>query len=319
MVTRILAAAPLFFVASCAIDLEGPPKPPVLSPEAPAGPEAVSLLGDELFPTPLTDQRRAELEANFDHAWEDYTAAPQNEEAVIWAGRRLAYLGRYRDAVEVFTHGLEVHPASYKLLRHRGHRWVTLRRFDRAVTDLARAAELARGVPDEVEPDGAPNRFGIPTSTNQSNIYYHLGLANYLQGRFEEALAAYETCMGFSSTDDMRVATAYWTYMTCMRLGRADRAAEVLAPIHADLEILENTAYHALLLHYKGELTEEDVLRGIEPGTVQHSTRGYGLANRRLWEGDAEGARTRLETVLAGGFWPAFGHLAAEADLARLR
>mgnify|MGYP006178114509 CR=1 FL=1 len=54
------------------------------------------------------------------------------------------------------------------------------------VADLERAASLVRGRPDEVEPDGAPNRFNIPTSTLQSNIWYHLGLAYYMRGEFGE-------------------------------------------------------------------------------------------------------------------------------------
>ena len=53
-----------------------------------------------------------------------------------------------------------------------------------AIADLRRASQLVAGKPDEVEPDGAPNKAGIPRSTLQSNIWYHLGLAQYLRGDF---------------------------------------------------------------------------------------------------------------------------------------
>ena len=41
----------------------------------------------------------------------------------------------------------------------------------------------------KIEPDGQPNARNIPTSTLNSNIYYHLGLAQYLKGEFEAALS----------------------------------------------------------------------------------------------------------------------------------
>ena len=283
-----------------------------------AAPETTSLLGEPLHRAPLGDEALERLQANFERARSDYEADPRSEENLIWLGRRLAYLGRYRDAIAVYSHGLELHPRSYKLLRHRGHRYVSLRRFDLAIRDLARAAELTAGVEDEVEPDGAPNAFGIPTSTNQSNIWYHLGLAHYLSGHFEEARAAYETCMRFSVANDMRVATTYWLYMTLRRLGRAGEAQALAETIDADLAILENHAYHDLLLHFRGLRTAEEVLAGVDPASLDHETRSYGLANEKLWNGDVDGARPILRRIVSGPVWAAFGHIAAEADLARL-
>ena len=49
--------------------------------------------------------------------------------------------------------------------------------------------KLVAAKPDEVEPDGAPNARGIPRSTLQSNIWYHLGLAQYLAGDFDGILS----------------------------------------------------------------------------------------------------------------------------------
>ena len=42
--------------------------------------------------------------------------------------------------------------------RHRGHRYITMRQFDKAVADLSRAAELIEGKPDEPEPAADPSR-----------------------------------------------------------------------------------------------------------------------------------------------------------------
>ena len=84
-------------------------------------------------------------------------------------------------------------------------------------------------LPDEIEPDGAPNPAGIPTSTLHTNVWYHLGLAHYLQGEFEEALKAYKKCLEASTNNDMDVATLDWYYMTLKRLNRHEDAQALLA------------------------------------------------------------------------------------------
>ena len=54
--------------------------------------------------------------------------------------------------------------------------------------------------------------------------------------------------------DDMLVATSYWLYLSLRREGRDAEATDVLAPIHAKMDILENDTYHRLLLMFKGDL-----------------------------------------------------------------
>ena len=284
----------------------------------PEPPEATSLLGKPLYRMELSPETRAKLEANLAEAQARYDADPNDPENIIWLGRRLAYLWRYRDAIDVFSRGIELHPDNYKLYRHRGHRHITVRELDKAVADLEKAAELIEGVPDEIEPDGAPNAAGIPRSTSHSNIWYHLGLAYYLQGRFEDAARAYERCMEFSRVnDDMLVATADWQYMTYRRLGRDDDAARVLEEIREDMDILENTAYHKRLLMYKG-LVEPEELLDPNASELDLATQGYGVANWFFVNGDVEKARAILERVLKGKYWSAFGYIAAEADVKRL-
>lgn len=258
------------------------------------------------------------LEDDLAKAKADYDAHADSENAAIWYGRRLAYLGRYRDAITAFTNAIDKHPASYKLLRHRGHRYITVREFDKAIADLTRAAELARGVPDEIEPDGAPNSKNIPRSTNQSNIWYHLALAHYLKGDFKDALECWARCTVFSRVnDDMFVATIYWRYLSLRRLGRPDEAAEVLKWIKPDMDIFENHAYHRLLLMFKGKLTEAQVREGAADDAIADATIGYGMGAWKQVNGDADGARASFEQVLRGQNWAAFGFIAAEAEVAR--
>jgi len=285
--------------------------------EPPAG-VVTSLFGEPLYPMELSAERKAELEADLAEARANFDADPENEDNIIWLGRRLAYLWRYQDAIDVYTQGLSLHPESYRLYRHRGHRNISVRNFDGAVTDLEKAAELSDGVPDAIEVDGAPNAQGIPRSTTQSNIWYHLALAHYLKGDFDKAAAAYETCMEYSRVnDDMLVATADWQYMTLRRLGRDEDAAKVLEDIHEEMDVIENFAYHKRLLMYKGLVDPEELL---DPNAdeLDLATQGYGVANFYYVNGDVDKAREILDKVLEGKYWSAFGYIAAEADVKRM-
>jgi tetratricopeptide (TPR) repeat protein len=281
------------------------------------GREATSLLGKPLMRPEPAAESRAALEKNLADARAAYQRAPEDADAIIWLGRRLAYLGRYREAIEVFSEGARKHPNDARMYRHRGHRHITVREFDNAIRDLQRAAALERDQPDEIEPDGAPNRYNIPTSTLQSNIWYHLALAYYLKHDFEKALPAWRETLNVSRNDDMLVATSDWLYMTYRRLGRTQDAASVLSPIHKDMRILENEAYHKRLLMYKGEIQPDNVLAFDNPDPVQVATFGYGVANWYLYNGQRERANALFQRILEGRNWSAFGFIAAEAELAR--
>ncbi|HYI11524.1 MAG TPA: tetratricopeptide repeat protein [Thermoanaerobaculia bacterium] len=247
-----------------------------------------------------------------------YDKSPSDADAIIWLGRRTAYLGEYQKAIDIFTEGVKKHPKDARMLRHRGHRWITLRQFDRAIADLTKAAELERGKKDEIEPDGLPNDRNIPLTTLQSNIWYHLGLAHYLRGEFDQALAAYRTCMELSKNPDGVVSASHWLYMTLRRLGRPEEAERVLEPISSDMEVIENAAYHKLLLMYRGEIAPEE-FAGEDPSSVDGATILYGVGNWHLYNGQAERARPVFERVTSGKQWASFGFIAAESDLHRLQ
>lgn len=297
-------------LASCATV----PEP---SQQRPESAEARSLLGSWLVPPPLPDAVRAERESQLSRARTHLENAEASVESWVWVGRRLAYLGRYRDAIDTYGEALEWWPADPHLYRHRGHRWITLRRFDLAVDDFEFAAALCWGRPDEVEPDGQPNARNIPTSTLQSNIWYHLGLARFLRGEYDKALDAYNKCIAVSKNDDMLCATLHWTWMTLRRLGRRAAADRLLRVVSADMDVIENHGYHELLLLYRGERTLADLVPEDEGDGIASATVRFGVSNWLRVNGDTQGADRLCEEITSGFSWPAFGHIAAEVDLAR--
>src|SRR5262249_55405774 len=107
--------------------------------------------------------------------------------------------------------------------------------------------------------------------------------------------------------------------MTLRRLGKKDEAARILEPIHAGLDVLDNTTYFNRLLLYKGLKKAEDVLDPATDDGIQLATQGYGVANWYLYNGQPAKAKQLFERVVSGAQWPAFGFIAAEAELARMR
>ena len=280
--------------------------------------QAISLLGDSLKIPQRSESQLGSLMSNLNEAKANFEAEP-SEMNYIWLGRRYAYLSDYLKAVEVFTEGLEKYPNSHKLFRHRGHRYVSLRQFNKAIQDFKKAHELMPKNVMDIEPDGAPNKLNIPLSNTQFNILYHYGLAHYLKGEFDLAEAIYKECMDYSDNPDLVVATADWLYMTLKRQGKNEEATELLESITADMEIIENDSYLKRLLMYKGEMPVEELFKtDNDDVALSLATQGYGVANWYLYNGDTAKAKEILDQVLAGTSWAAFGYIAAEADMERL-
>ncbi|HEU4882043.1 MAG TPA: hypothetical protein VFT45_07360 [Longimicrobium sp.] len=305
-----LALVPAMLLASC-IGRRGPPT-------AAGYPEATSLLGAPLYAVERPLERRQQLEADLAQAYAAYERNPDDADAIIWLGRRVAYLGRYRDAIGIFSEGIRKHPNDPRMYRHRGHRWITVREFDRAVQDLEQAARLLRGRPDEVEPDGAPNARNVPLSTLHFNVWYHLGLAHYLRGEWGQALYGFRNALSVARNDDSRVAATDWTYMTLRRMGREAEAAALLESIQPGMEIVENDSYYRRLLMYKGLLSPDSLLAQNGGDAATLATQGYGVGNWHLYNGRVDQAEEIFWRVTSAEEWAPFGYIAAEADLRRM-
>ncbi|MEO7659265.1 MAG: tetratricopeptide repeat protein, partial [Pyrinomonadaceae bacterium] len=233
--------------------------------------------------------------------------------------RRKGYLGLYKDAVKDLTTAIEKFPSDARLYRHRGHRFITLRCFDDATKDLEYATKLTKGKPDEIEPDGMPNEKNIPTSTLQSNIWYHLGLAYYLKGDLKRAIDAYKQAMLVSKNNDMLAATSHWYYMALKRSGKNKDAERLLEPFDGDFEVIENDDYLKLLRLYRGEVRPDriDDELGDKAETLGNASLGYGYGNWHLYNQNPEKAMDVFRKVVAGNQWASFGYIAAEAELKR--
>jgi tetratricopeptide (TPR) repeat protein len=306
----LLAAATIAFTACASTDSE---------PQDPAQRvQAHSLLGQPLRALPIAAAERPALEQRLLEAQAQLALDPHAELAHVWLGRRLSALNRFDEAVDAFTRGLEDHEDSYRLLRFRGHRFITLRKFDRAENDLAEAALLVRGRPDEDEPNTNPDPAKSYPSTVQHQIHYHLALARYLRGDFARAASAWSDCLRTAgASPDSLCGATNWYCATLLRLGRAEDARALLESIRADLPAREGGGYLRLCLLYKGELAPEALIPADEASAVNLATLNYGLGNYWLVKGDTTRARAAFVEAASSSAWMAFGRIAAEVELAR--
>ena len=285
--------------------------PSIASENSDKAVQGYSLTGQALISGPASE---GALE-NLASARADFEAHPDNIDAIIWYGRRIAYTGDYLSAIDVFSQGIALHPTDARLFRHRGHRYISIREFDKAIEDFETAAALIQGQENSIEPDGLPNPQNIPLTTTHGNIWYHLGLAYYLKQDWPNALTAFQNGYNIGGNDDNLVSTGHWIYMIHRRMGNEAAATASLSGISRDMTIVENMSYHELCLLYRGEISIDQMMaaNGDDPSNAAVA---YGIANYYYYNGEREKSDALLNSIVQGSSWASFGYIAAEADLA---
>lgn len=273
--------------------------------------QGYSLTGEALLSTPASTVALQNLAT----AQVEFESNPTSADAIIWLGRRQAYTGDYLSAIETFSHGIALHPLDVRLYRHRGHRYISIRKFDKAIEDFEMAASMISEQENSIEPDGLPNAQNIPLTTTHGNIWYHLGLAYYLKQDWPNALRAFQKGYGIGGNDDNLVSTGHWIYMIHRRMGNVEAAATSLREINRNMSIIENMSYHELCLLYRDEISINEMMdaNGDDPANAAVA---YGIANYHYYNGDRARSDEMLSGILQGSSWSSFGYIAAEADMA---
>lgn len=271
------------------------------------------------FTTPLgkeftISEPSKKLLSQYEEAKKNYEVNPDDIDTIIWYGRRTAYLGRYNDAISIYTEGIEKFTDEPRLYRHRGHRYISIRKFDKAIVDFEKAGELIQGTENEIEPDGMPNAQNIPVSTLHGNIWYHLGLAYYLKHDYKKAYDAYLKCRASGELPDNIVSSTHWLYMIQRRLGNTELGNKMLKPITAEMNVIENQSYHDLCKLYKGIIPIDSLLQ-TGTGSPSNDAVRYGLANWYFYNNEKEKAKELIKGLVESSSWSSFGYIAAESDL----
>ena len=223
-------------------------------------------------------------------------ADPRNVDRIIALGIAQSGARQFREAIATFTRGLEIAPDHPMLLRWRGHRYLSVREFDRAHADLTRGLRI----------DGT--NYGI---------LYHLGIVRFVQGDFSAAADAFARAQPRAPDAGELAGSTDWLWMALMRAGRADEARAMLARRPDSLPV--SNAYSRRLQLYRGEIGPEAVFTAADTADVQVATLAFGIGNWYLVRGDTAAARTWFDRSVKSGGWPGFGFILSEVELARLR
>ena len=270
--------------------------------------ETVTLLGDTLMSPEIREGKSLD---QFKSAQNNYYRDQENPEMLIWYGRRVAYLGYFKEAIKIYTLGIEKFPYDARFYRHRGHRYISTRQYDKAINDFKRALELVDGKEDQIEPDGLPNSKNIPLSTLHGNIWYHLGLAYYLKNDMINAAKSFSDRSVTHKFDDNIVSSAHWLYMIYRRQNKIEQSNAIVKNISKDMDIIENMSYHQTSLFHKGLINESEI--NIDEVAL------YSIANWYIYEkNDTLKAKDYYKELLETGNPFSFAYIAAESDWKRL-
>ncbi len=270
---------------------------------------------DRVQPAAEAQKLAAKADAHFaknenDQALAAYEQAialdPTRSAYLVGKGRTLARLQRYDEAFVAYGEALRLAPADAMILRYRGHNYINVRKLDRALADLEQARSMIEARP----PEAGRDDFGV---------YYHLALAYYLSGEFARAAEAYDGCVRTAPGDEERVSCWAWHYPSLRRAGRTAEAEALLAKITPDLKVSENSAYLDRLLLFKGVKTEDQVAAQMKVNALSQATVGYGVGLWHLLNGRADRAREYFEQATMSDAWQAFGYIAAEIELQRMK
>ncbi len=283
-------------------------------------PEGFSLFGEPLYnPVSYPDPEHKQL-VKFNKAYAEWEEDPGNREKILWLGRQHAYVGRYRDAIHIFTEGLKKFPDDPEFLRHRAHRFLSLRMFEYSINDSERAVDIMLKSPDFMEPSGLAGAEETTEYTFYTNTYYHLGLAYMMNGDPLNASKAFHDLLDVAVNDDHVIMSVYWNYIILKRLGFEEDAKEALSHVKPDMKCPVSGGYYECLKMYKGEIEPEDIIGGKgEDDQLSLVTSGFGVANEYRFRGEYDNYVELLEKVLGTNAWSGFGYLSAEVDMKRIK
>jgi len=222
-------------------------------------------------------------------------ADPKNVERIIQLGVAQSGARQFREAIQTFTRGMAVAPNDAMLYRWRGHRYLSVREFDKAQADLTK---------------------GLALDSTIYGILYHLGIVRFVRGDFAGASQMFTRAQPRAPDAGELAGSTDWLWMSLMRAGRKAEAEAMLARRPDSLPV--DNAYARRLKLYRGEIGPEAVITPADTADVQAATLAYGLGNWYLVRGDTARAKSYFERSVKSGGWPGFGFIVSEVEMRRL-
>ncbi len=269
-------------------------------------PEGTSLLGVPLR-AEKDDGRIAAADA-------DLAKSPGKLDAMLKAGQVRDALLQYNASIGVYTKAMQAFPNDPRPYRWRGHRQISLRKFDLAIVDLEKARSLA------------PSSF---------EAAYYLGLAYYFSQRYGDAANEFARCVNMAGkpdefakslpagmvgcatlpqTPEYLMGIADWHYRALRRAGRSGEGKEILGNIKEGLQMRSNESNYRDLRFFQGKVSEKELL---ESTGIAYTNAASAVALQQILGGRIGEGCTLWRKLSRDSNWSAFGVIAAEVELTK--
>ncbi len=232
-------------------------------------------------------------------------ADPKNPALLLKLAQAQASVWQDREAVATCTLALAIAPDNAEIYLERGHRELPLREFQSAKADLQKAASL---------------------DPKKMDAYYHLGLAHYFLGEFQEAAEAFQHSFDTAPNNDERINSTNWLYASLRRANKKSEAEAALAKITPEMknDAAHTYFYLSLVRLFQGAMSEHDVVPPDPSGDdteaeLRFDTVSYGIGNWRLYNGEPQKAQAYFQRIAKGSVWITWGFVGAETELAGMQ
>ena len=262
--------------------------------------EVTSALGTSYYSLP--DEKGVVAAAR-----KNLAADPKNPDLLMKLETAQVSVWQDREAVATCTQALKLKPQDAAIYTERGHRELPLRDFKRALADLSQATVL---------------------DNKHMDTYYHLGLAHYFLGEFQQAAESFRYAVDLAPNDDERINSSNWLYASLRRAHQDAEAAKALARITPEMKnTAEHTLFYLNLIRFFQRLMPEAGALPPEPppansdneAELRFDTVAYGLGNWHLYNNDAPKAQEYFARIVKGHVWVTWGFIGAESEIIRAR
>ena len=238
----------------------------------------------------LSETDRASAERILLKVEKTFNENPENEFNIINYGIKLADLGRFQEAINIYNESLIKFPESYKIRRYIGQQYLTTRQFEEAITSLSEAITYANDSP--------------VIESEHSDL------------KKSKKKTSFRKCEKYTNNNDLKVVIANWLYTAFAKIGNLDLAEAEIMSIPTNMRLLETKSrkYHDLIMLYRGLVTPSILIKrnGIDADV------GYGIGNYYLINGQVENAISAFNRVISTEQQERIGYMAIEAELAVL-
>lgn len=196
---------------------------------------------------------------------------------------------RYREAAEVYTKAIELDPNRSDAVRQRAPRYLASLQTEKAVADFERSLELG---------------------CERGDTLYRLGIAYYLNGQFEQSMAAEAEAYTYFD-EEMGIAAMYWNTFAALKAGKEPELAK---QYYVGMKVGHHTAYDAVMALFTDHATMDETIAKLEAVNedLEFAMMGFGTAMIARQRGMEELCDDILYTVVKhDSFWIGYGYIAA--------